>query len=69
MNLPADVARCPGQERQVKEGEWPFPSQQPYCAHCARRTEGIRDYIAGANVTWMLPPQEVPCPELLEPKK
>jgi hypothetical protein len=67
--LPADVARCPGQEREVKDGEWPFPSQQPYCIGCARRTEGIRDYVAGAKVAWMSAPKEVPCPEMLETKK
>jgi hypothetical protein len=36
---------------------------------CARRTEGIRDYAAGAKVEWMLPPGTVPCSERLEPKK
>jgi hypothetical protein len=67
--LPAEIARCPGQPREVKSGEWPFPSQQQDCLGCARRTEGIRDYIAGAKVAWMEAPKDVPCPERLEPKK
>lgn len=67
--LPADVARCPGQPHQVPEGEWPFPARNPECLGCARRTEGIRDYMAGAAVAWMEAPKQWPCPDRLEPKK
>jgi hypothetical protein len=39
------------------------------CQECARRSEGVRDYMAGADVVWMVPPGKVPCPDRLEPKK
>lgn len=62
MSLPADIARCPGEM-------WPGFGHQPQCIDCARRTEGISDYMAGAKVAWMEPPKETPCPERLEPKQ
>jgi hypothetical protein len=63
MSLPREIARCPGMRGEA----WPFPRQD--CLGCARRTEGIRDYMLGAAVAWMEPPKEAPCPERLEPKK
>jgi hypothetical protein len=62
VSLPRDIARCPGEM-------WPVFGHQPPCIDCARRTEGIRDYMAGAKVAWMEPPKETPCQERLEPKK
>jgi hypothetical protein len=69
VNLPADVARCPGQPRLVKEGEWPFPAEDPDCAKCARRVQGIADYMSGACVAWMSAPKAYPCVERLEVRK
>lgn len=60
--LPADVARCPGDM-------WPGSAQRPECVDCARRTEGVRDYMTSAKVAWMEPPAAIPCPERLEPKQ
>jgi hypothetical protein len=65
MSLPADIARCPGIPCTNALG-WTTHHE---CVNCARRTEGIRDYMAGANVAWMEPPTEAPCPERLEPKR
>jgi hypothetical protein len=62
MSLPADIARCPGVD-------WDPFGVEPHCLDCARRTEGIRDYMAGARVVWMEAPLVMPCPERLEPKK
>jgi hypothetical protein len=56
MSLPANIERCPGRRREVKPGEWPFPSLEQDCIDCARRREGIADYMAGAGVQWMTPP-------------
>jgi hypothetical protein len=64
--LPADIARCPGE--MYVPPTLDFFCQAEECRTCARRNEGIRDYIAGADVTWMLPPGKVPCPHRLEPK-
>lgn len=70
MTLPPSVPRCPGKLREVQAGEWPFPPLQEDCLlRCARRRQGIADYMAGAKVEWMNPPKESPCPELLEPKR
>lgn len=68
MTLPASVARCPGQQRQHQGSDWPFPVQADSCEHCARRRQGITDYMAGARVEWMTPPSATPCPEQLRPK-
>lgn len=62
MSLPNDVARCSGKD-------WDPFGVEPDCLDCARRLEGIRDYVAGAPVAWMEPPKESPCPERLEPKQ
>lgn len=69
MSLPASVHRCPGQNRAVPAGEWPFPRQAAECHRCERRRQGIADYMAGAKVEWMQPPTETPCPEILRPKE
>lgn len=70
MSLPRDIARCPGRERQVPEGEWPFPRYDADCLlHCERRRQGIADFMTGADVVWMEPPKETPCPEILRSKK
>jgi hypothetical protein len=70
VSLPNDIARCPGQTVPAgPEAAWPFPERREDCLGCARRTEGIRDYLAGARVAWMHAPQEFPCSEKLEPKK
>ena len=62
MTLPADIARCPGYVAGHR-----FPDEE--CVTCARRIEGVRDYIGGHRVAWMDPPQERPCPARLEQKK
>lgn len=68
--LPPEIARCPGRDREVKEGDWPFPSGDPACVKCARRVAGIADYMSGAAVTWMeQAPKGEPCPERLGMKK
>lgn len=67
--LPASVPRCPGKDRVVPVGEWPFPRQQQDCMDCERRRQGISDYMAGAKVEWMEPPKDTPCPEQLRPKR
>lgn len=67
--LPASVARCPGQKREVQPGDWPFPAQADCCVYCERRRQGIADYMAGAKVEWMEPPKVTPCPEQLRPKR
>lgn len=69
MTLPASVARCPGLQRP--QGEWPFPGQHPDCLRdCARRRQGIADYMAGEQVVWMEPPKEPgPCGEILRAKR
>lgn len=67
MSLPTSVARCPG---MPKPEAWPFPGQQPDCLmDCARRRQGIADFMAGAPVTWMEPPKSGPCDEQLRPKR
>jgi hypothetical protein len=61
--LPAEIARCPGKV-------WPPFGNEQECIDCARRTEGVRDYMQGARVVWLdRPPAEVPCQERLEPKR
>lgn len=63
MSLPADIHRCIG--RGTAEGQ---PDGD--CLKCARRQQGIADYMAGVDrVWWMQPPTGDPCPEFLEPKK
>jgi hypothetical protein len=69
MTLSPAIPRCPGQPRKVAPSEWPFPSQSPECFGCARRTQGIADYMAGADVAWMEAPNVTPCPERLGMKK
>ena len=61
--LPPTILRCPGEMHMASV------TQPADCRACARRTEGIRDYMTGAEVEWMLPPGVVPCPERLEAKK
>ena len=62
MTLPYSIDRCPGYGTAdgKPEGE---------CLGCIRRTEGIKDYMAGAFVCWMEAPTEKPCPKRLEAKK
>lgn len=60
--LPADVHRCVG--IGTEQGQ-PLAD----CLDCARRQEGIADYMAGRRVLWMAPRKEQPCPEQLLPKK
>lgn len=67
MNLPRDIARCPGD--MYVPPTMDFVCLPADCQSCARRTAGIADYMAGADVVWMLPPGKVPCPDRLEPKK
>jgi hypothetical protein len=67
VSLPADIARCPGE--MYVPPTMDFACMSSECNDCARRTEGVRDYMAGAQVAWMVPPGKVPCPERLEPKK
>jgi hypothetical protein len=69
MTLPSSVARCPGQITANVTDAWPFPREMPDCLTCARRTQGIADYMAGAKVEWMKPPLETPCPEKLAHKQ
>jgi hypothetical protein len=62
MTLPADIARCIGVG--TDQGQ-PLSD----CLSCARRQDGISDYMAGRRVLWMAPRTQQPCPEFLEPKK
>jgi hypothetical protein len=64
--LPNDVARCPGEMYVPMTMD--FACLPDQCVDCARRIEGIRDYIGAAPVVWMTPPGKVPCPMRLEPK-
>jgi hypothetical protein len=58
--LPLSVERCPGKPADTT----PFE-----CWNCARRQQGIADYMAGEKgVVWMEPGEEAPCPERLERK-
>lgn len=67
--LPLSVERCPGRDRKVEQGEWPFPRQDQDCGGCARKRQAVADYLAGtAGVVWMEPPEQAPCPERLEGK-
>lgn len=70
MILPATVARCPGNQQQ-RASPWPFPQTAADCHNCERRRQGIADYMGGnfANVEWMDPPKDAPCPEQLRPKR
>lgn len=65
--LPAEIARCPGE--MYVPPTLDFACLPDECLHCARRIEGIADYMSGAKVVWMLPPGTTPCSERLEPKK
>jgi hypothetical protein len=65
--LPRDIARCPGEMYVPPEGQVAALSDE--CQNCARRTEGVRDYMGGAPVAWMTPPGETPCQMKLEPKQ
>lgn len=65
--LPPNVPRCPGEMYVPMTLD--FACLPDECLGCARRTEGVRDYMAGAQVEWMTPPGKVPCPDRLEPKK
>lgn len=68
--LPMSVERCPGRDRKVPEGEWPFPRQDQDCSNCGRKRQAVADYLAGtAGVIWMEPPTQTPCPKRLESKK
>lgn len=60
--LPNDIARCPGYGTDKGQPD-------AACLDCARRTEGLRDYMAGSVVAWMDAPKETPCPMRLEPAK
>jgi hypothetical protein len=65
--LPPTVARCPGEMYVPPTME--FACLPDECMGCARRMEGIRDYMSGAAVEWMTPAGKTPCPDRLEPKK
>lgn len=67
MNLPRDIARCPGEMYVAPAMD--FACLPDECMRCARRIQGIADYMSGADVTWMTPTGETPCPDRLEPKK
>lgn len=76
MTLPLSIPRCPGMPRE-QAAEWPFPPHEgearirvsPDCLmDCARRRQGIADFMAGEPVTWMEPPKAGPCSEQLRPK-
>lgn len=71
MSLPASVARCPGQTVSAEaQPVWPFPREHQDCLmECARRRQGIVDYMAGQQVVWMRAPLETPCPEILRAKR
>lgn len=62
MTLAMDIPRCRGYG--TAEGQ---PDSD--CLGCARRVDGISDYMAGREVLWMAPPTAKPCPEMLEAKK
>ncbi len=64
MTLPADIARCYGVFIDSKDGE----TCRLECVDCARRIQGIHDYVNGAVVWWMEPNKETPCPERMEYK-
>lgn len=66
MSLPRDIARCPGE--MYIPPTMDFACMPAECQECARRSEGVRDYMAGADVVWMVPPGKAPCPDRLEPK-
>lgn len=59
MSLPKDIARCPGDIYIPPTMDFACLSAE--CQECARRSEGIRDYMAGADVVWMVPPERMPC--------
>lgn len=62
--LPADIARCRGWLTSDAK------TTADQCVNCARRLEGIYDYLHGNAVAWLeQPPEAEPCPEKLEPKK
>jgi hypothetical protein len=67
MNLARDIARCPGE--MYVPPTMDFACLPAECKDCERRTQGIADYMAGADVAWMTPPGKVPCPMRMEPKK
>lgn len=62
MPLPADIHRCIGQG--TAQGE-----PRLDCLDCARRKQGIADYMAGVRCWWMEPPTQQPCPEFMEERK
>lgn len=66
MNLPSHIERCHGFTYLPDTMDSGFIL--PQCLDCARRLEGVRDYIAGADVAWMEPPREQPCSEKLARK-
>ncbi len=40
------------------------------CIECARRVEGIGDYVQGRDVPWFDPvPTETPCPHWMEARQ
>lgn len=64
--LPADVTRCIGVWQETAYGL----SVRADCIECARRVEGIGDYVQGRSVPWFDPvPQETPCPHRMEAAK
>jgi len=59
MTLPADIARCMGIWTDTDSGK----AVRSDCIDCARRIEGIGDYVQGRAVQWIVGPvQETPCP-------
>jgi hypothetical protein len=65
MNLPRDIARCHGISHDSPGGVITHQD----CIDCARRVEGIADYMAGEAVVWMEPPKETPCGDRLAYKR
>jgi hypothetical protein len=60
MTLPLSVERCPGKPADTTPQE---------CFTCARRMQGISDYVnAVPGVVWMEPGEETPCAERLQAK-
>lgn len=61
MDLPRDVARCPGR---------PGANVPDECFRCARRSQAVADYIGGVQgLVWMEPIAEMPCSERLVTKQ
>jgi hypothetical protein len=59
--LPLVIERCPGKPADTTPQE---------CFTCARRQQGISDYVDGVRgVVWMEPGEITPCPDRLAAKE